>query len=154
MRTLQSAGFWVNIGIAVPVILIAGIALSSCGDLLSDLDTVISRHQLIGTWKVTENAGPAKSAMGDVYWVDISEHPFDSSKLVIYNFYNVGADAEAVLDGNILSLPLQTLDGGYSVSGYGEIQGSKANEIIWTYTADDGSGEVEKATAVYTRLSF
>jgi len=154
MRTLRSAGSWVNKGMVLSIIFLSGIALSSCEDLVPDLNTVISRDKLVDTWKVTETTDPVKSAMDDVYRVDISKHPFDSSKVVIYNFYNVGADAEATLEGLTLSLPLQTLEGGYSVSGYGEIQGSKANEIIWTYTADDGSGEVEKGTAVYTRLTF
>ena len=154
MTTFRSAGFWVNKGMVLSIILLSGIVFSSCEDLLPDLNTVISRDKLIDTWKVTETTNPVKSAMDDVYWVDISKHPFDSGKVVIYNFYNVDADAEATLDGLTLNLPLQTLEEGYNVSGYGEIQGNKANEIIWTYTADDGSGEVERGTAVYTRLTF
>jgi len=150
----RSAGFWVLKGMVLSVFLLAGIAFSSCEDLLPELNTVVPRDKLIDTWKVTETTDPLKSAMNDVYWVNISKHPFDSNKLVIYNFYNVDSDAEATLDGYTLNLPRQTLEGGYTVTGSGEIQGSKANEIIWTYTADDGSGEVEKGSAVYTRLTF
>jgi len=135
------------------LLILTVIGLSSCEDLLSDLDGGDPRDKLIDTWKVEETIGSKKSA-SEVYWVEIFKHPSDSSKVVIFNFYNVDADAEAVLNGNTLSLPLQDLDGGFTLSGNGEIQGSKANEIIWTYVVDDGSGVYENITEVYTRLTF
>ena len=146
-------GFRIRIWIPCLFILLAGAGLSSCEDLLTNLDSGITREKLIDTWKVDETPGSYKSAL-EVYWVEISEHPYDTSRVIIYNFYNVDADAEAVLSGSTLNLPVQTLEGGYTVSGSGEIQGSKANEIIWTYSVDDGSGVEDKVTAVYTRLSF
>ncbi len=135
------------------VILLMGIGFTSCEDLLSDLDGGDPRDKLIDTWKVEETIGSKKSTM-EVYYVDFFKHPDDSSKVVITNFYNVDAVAEAVLSGNSLSLPLQDLDGGFTLSGKGEIQGSKANEIIWTYSVDDGSGVAENIKEVYTRLTF
>lgn len=131
--------------------LLAIAALSSCEDLLTDSGDL--RDKLVDTWKVDETAVPQKSAL-EVYWVEISKHPYDTSRVVIYNFYNVDADAEAILSGSTLNLPLQTLEGGYDVSGSGQIKGSKANEIIWTYTVDDGSGVAENISAVYTRLTL
>ena len=135
------------------LLLLMGIGFSSCEDLLNDLDGGDPRDKLIDTWKVEETTGSKKSA-SEVYWVEISKHPNDSSKVVIFNFYNVDADAEAVLSGNTLSLPLQDLEGGFTISGKGEIQGSKANEIIWTYSVDDGSGMAENIKEVYSRLTF
>jgi len=135
------------------LLLLMGIGFSSCEDLLNDLDGGDPRDKLIDTWKVEETTGSIKSA-SEVYWVEISKHPNDSSKVVIFNFYNVDADAEAVLSGNTLSLPLQDLEGGFTISGKGEIQGSKANEIIWTYSVDDGSGMAENIKEVYSRLTF
>lgn len=126
----------------------------SCEDLLTDLDSGDPRDKLVDTWKVDEtSSGKRKSAL-EIYYVEISRHPFDSTRVVIYNFYNVHADAEAVLSGSTLNLPLQSLEGGYAVRGSGQIQGIKASEIIWTYRVDDGSGVEENLTAVYTRPSF
>ena len=139
--------------ILLPVLILTGLGLSSCEDLLTDLDGGDPRDKLIDTWRVEETGGSKKSAM-EVYWVEIFKHPNDSSRVMIFNFYNVDADAEAVLSGNSLSLPRQDLDGGFTISGSGQIQGSKANEIIWTYSVDDGSGVAENITEVYTRLTF
>ncbi len=135
------------------ILLLSGIGLTSCEDLLTDPDSGDPRDKLMDTWKCDESPGNYKSAM-EVYWVEIFKHPYDTTRVVISNFYNVDADAEAILKDNTLTLPLQTIDGGYKVSGSGQILGSKANEINWTYTVDDGSGEVYRASAVYTRLTF
>ena len=45
------------------------------------------------------------------------------------------------------------MPGGWTVQGSGEVQKSW-DEIIWTYTADDGSGFAEKVTAAYTRIGL
>jgi len=133
--------------------LFTGVLFNACEDLLSDLGTGDPRDKLEDTWKCDETPGTYKSAM-EVYWVEISKHPYDSTRVIIYNFFNVDADAEAILMGNSLSLPLQTLEGGFKVQGSGQIQGLKANEIIWTYTIDDGSGTKDNYTAVYSRLTL
>lgn len=137
------------------VLLLAAVAgLSSCEDILTDLGADITREMLEDTWKVEETGGSYKSAE-EVYYVEISLHPTDSGRILIYNFYNVDADAEAVLDGGMdLLLPRQTIEGGYTVSGSGQVQGNKANQIIWTYSVNDGSGVAESITAVYSRLTF
>jgi hypothetical protein len=141
---------WINTLLTTAVF---SILLSSCEDLLTDPDGGNMRERLVDTWKVDETESPRKSSK-DIYWVEISKHPYDSNRVIIYNFYNVDADAEAVVNGYTLSLPAQTLEGGYEVSGSGQIQGSRANEIIWTYTVDDGSGVAASVSAVYTRLTF
>ncbi len=152
MNQYGSVIYWLRAGRALLPVLVAGMILSSCEDLLTNVDGD-PRDKLVDTWKVDETPASYKSTM-EVYWVEISKHPYDSNRVVIYNFYNVDADAEATLSGSTLSLPLQTLEGGYRVSGSGQIQGTKANEIIWTYTVDDGSGQEDRVTAVYSRLTF
>jgi hypothetical protein len=137
--------------IAVLFILLAVTGLSSCEDILSD--SVDPRNKLTGTWKVDETAGTLKTAL-EIYRVEISKHPYDSNRIVIYNFYNVDADAEAVLSGRTLALPRQTLQGGFDVSGSGQITGSNANEITWSYTVDDGSSIPVSRIAVYTFVSL
>ena len=133
--------------------IVSGMGLSSCEDLLTDLEGGDPRDKLVDTWRVQDTANGKKSAL-EVYWAEISRHNTDSSRIVIHNFYNVSSDAEAVLSGSKLTLPLQELEGGFTVSGSGAIQGSKANEIIWNYSVDDGSGVAESISEVYTRLTF
>ena len=135
------------------IFIVSAVFISSCEDILGDLNSGFTREMLVDTWKVEETPGKYKSDE-EVYWIEISEHLTDTSKVIIYNFYNIDADAEAILSGSNLDLPQQTLEGGYTVVGSGEIQGNKGNEIIWSYSVDDGSGVSEKITAVYTRLSF
>lgn len=129
------------------------VVISSCEDLLGDLNSGITREMLVDTWKVEETPGQYKSDE-EIYWVEISEHLTDTARIIIYNFYNVDADAEAVLSGTTLTLPQQTIEGDYTVEGSGEIQGNKGNEIIWSYSVDDGSGVSENITAIFTRLTF
>jgi len=43
------------------------------------------------------------------------------SRILISNFYNVNTNAEAILSGMELTLPLQILQGGFTVTGIGDI---------------------------------
>lgn len=138
----------------LPAICASFLLLFSCEDLLQDLDAGITRESLVDTWKVEETQGGYKSSE-EVYWVEISLHPSDTARLIIYNFYNIDADAEAILlNGTRLDLPAQELEGGYTVNGSGEIQGNRGNQILWTYMVDDGSGIPVQFNATYTRLTF
>lgn len=123
---------------------------NACEDLLGDIETGDPRDKIVDTWKCDEESSYYKSVK-EVYWVEISKHPTDSSRIIIYNFYNVDADAEAIMNGLNLTLPLQTLEGGYTVSGNGLIR-KDYKEINWQYTVDDGSGDLDKAAALYSRL--
>jgi hypothetical protein len=150
----DSAGRTFRTWQAILMFLLAAGALTSCEDLLTDLGSGDPRDKLVDTWKVEETAGGRKKSAEETYWVEISKHPYDSTRVVIYNFYNVQDDAQAVLSGSTLTLPIQILQGGYTVRGSGQIQGVKANEIIWTYWVDDGNGVEERFTAVYSRLTL
>ncbi len=134
--------------------LLPGIILlffTSCEDLLTN-DTGDQRGNLVDTWKCDEQNGYYKSVK-EIYYVEISKHPTDSARILIYNFYNVDANAEAILQGKTLTLQQQTLQGGYQVSGTGEVQGNW-NEILWSYKVDDGSGVSNNVNAVYTRYGL
>jgi hypothetical protein len=141
--------FW----IATIVLLFALAGITACEDLLTD-QPGDPRDKLVDTWKVEETPGAVKKSELEVYWVEISKDPNDSTRIMIDNFYNVQAVAGAILNGNTLTLPAQTLEGGYDVTGTGQLQGTRPNEIIWTYRVDDGSGLAQNITAVYTRLTF
>ncbi len=126
---------------------------SSCEDLLGP-DTGGDRDMLVDTWKVTEESSPLKSGQG-AYWVEIEKHPDNQNMVLIYFFHGLGNDvyAEASLSGSTLTLGSQVLEGGWTIQGSGEIQNSW-NEINWTYTADDGSSNIDQVTAVYTRIGL
>jgi hypothetical protein len=134
------------------LVIIAFLA-NACEDLLGP-DTVSGRDKLVDTWKVIETSSPLKSARG-AYWVEIEKHPDQSDMILIWYFHGLGDNvyAEAVLSGRTLTLESQTLEGGWIVQGGGEVQ-NNWNEIVWTYTVDDGSGMLEKVEAVYTRLGL
>ncbi len=123
---------------------------NACEDLLGDMETGDPRDNIVDTWKCDEESNFYKSAK-EIYWVEISKHPTDSTRIIIYNFYNVKADAEAVMNGLDLTLPLQTIKGGFTVSGTGRIN-KDYKEIHWQYIVDDGSGQLDNASAVYSRL--
>ena len=135
------------------VLVMLAILAYSCENLLGP-DTVSDRDRLVDTWKVTETSSPLKSAQG-AYWVEIEKHPDRQDMILIYSFHGLGDNvyAEAVLSGRTLTLENQTLEGGWVVQGNGVVQNSW-DEIIWTYTVDDGSGILEKVEAVYTRLGL
>ena len=121
----------------------------ACEDLLNILDTDDQRSRLVDAWKCDESS-TYKSEL-EIYWVEISKHPTDSSRILISNFYNVNTNAEAILSGMELTLPPQTLQGGFTVTGKGDIH-DDWNKITWSYSVDDGSGETSNVTAIYTRL--
>ncbi len=126
------------------------LAGSSCEDLLDGLDDDL-RDLLVDEWMVTENPAPLKSPE-EVYWVEITKHPLDSTSVLISNFYNVGTSAQAVavLSGTKLTLHSQPLSGGFIVSGSGNI-GPDRETINWTYNVDDGSGTPETYSAEYKK---
>ena len=126
------------------------ILLSSCEDFLP-FDLTGDRADIIDSWKCDESDTYLKSAMS-VYWVHIEEHPGDSAKILIYNFFDLDENiaAEATVSVKELNLKQQTLEGGFTFTGTGRVS-READKIDWTYTLDDGSGEEVEITAVYTR---
>lgn len=122
---------------------------ASCEDLLTDPGTdgdVIS--SLEDTWHVEE----VSQAFGNhPYVVEIMRHASDSARIYVDNFYNVDATVEAVVSGHNLSIPQQQIEGGYTVTGSGTVS-PDLKKINWQYGVDDGSGQVDECTAVYTRF--
>jgi hypothetical protein len=109
------------------------------------------REKLSGLWLCDESEGYLKSAL-ETYYVEIDPHPYDSTKVLISNFFNVDDDAEAGISGTSLTLASQTLKGGFTVHGSGVIS-KNYTQIDWVYWVNDGSGENYKITAVYTKES-
>lgn len=122
-----------------------------CEDLLTDLGNDNIREKITGSWLCDESDGYLKS-VEETYNVEIFLDPDDSTKVLIFNFFNLDPDisAEAILSGNRLILPGQILEGGFTISGSGSIAKSNT-QIDWEYSVNDGSGQDYELTAIYTK---
>lgn len=127
----------------IPICCILIIACYSC-ELTEDTvyDTIFD------TWKCKESSEEYGES---TYLVDISQSYSDNTEVILDNFYNLGFGIEVVgnLSGQIISLPVQVVDGN-TISGTGNIA-SDLKRIDFSYTVNDGSGTIDHITAVYTR---
>ena len=120
--------------------------LISCDELLDNPVDGDIRSKIEGVWHVEEDS---QLFLTTNYLVEISKHPWDSNKVYLDNIYNVNSSAEAIVNGRNLTIPYQTMEGGFRIYGTGTV--SKAyDEISWEYTVDDGSSQLDNVTAVYT----
>lgn len=113
---------------------------------------------LKGRWSVEEESEYFKSQQY-IYEVTISISPQDFSRIIISNFYQLGTNAEAI--GEVQGNRIQLLEN-QTISGYGEsyavISGDGTitddfQNINWSYSVDDGSGNPDNATAIYTKIN-
>jgi hypothetical protein len=136
---------------SISLIIVLMLFVSGCEDLPIFLDGGDPRERVSGLWLCDESEGYLKSAL-ETYYVEIDPHPYDSAKVIISNFFNVGDDAEAGISGTSLTLANQTLTGGFTIHGSGVIS-KNYTQIDWIYYVNDGSGDSYKITAVYTKES-
>jgi hypothetical protein len=106
------------------------------------------RTSVIGTWQCVE-VGTVSTP--NPYFVDIAYDYNDTTRLILYNFYNIGYSSEIIAEyeGNKITLISQVV-GGYSFVGEGVVS-SNYKEIEWQYEVDDGSGMIDYVSAVYSR---
>jgi hypothetical protein len=125
--------------------------VASCEDLLNGLENTDPRERITGSWICDESEGYLKSFL-ETYPVEIFLDPDDSANVLVFNFFNLDTDisAEAILSGSRLTLPGQTLEGGFIISGSGVIAKGDT-EIEWNYSVNDGSGKPYELKAVYTK---
>lgn len=110
--------------LAVFLLLFAGTGCEE--DLLPEPDD--PRDAFTGTWICTDY--PAKST-ATAYTVEIVADPFNSSRVIIYNFFQLGMEEGpyAIVAGNTLTVPEQLIfNNTWQVSGFGRL---KADEILW-----------------------
>ena len=88
----------------------------------------------------------------NAYQVYISGYPGDSSKVLISNFYQLGNSVEATAELNGRTLISQTLSGGFIINLGTRIIPISFDKISWSNAIDDGSGDIDNVTAVYTKV--
>jgi hypothetical protein len=134
------------------IIIIALLMLYSCELIDDNPGSGSVRDRIEGQWRCDENSQIYKSTQS-IYWVYIDPDLYDSTRVIISNFYNLGNDIYvfARVNNYNLSIYSQITDDGYTIlSGSGTISSNYKN-ISWTYKVDDGSGEIDNVTATYTR---
>jgi hypothetical protein len=126
---------------------------ASCEELLNNQGTDEDvRDKIEGQWSCDETSEIYKST-AEIFAVYISPDQDDSTKVLIDNFYELGYDVSVVatVSNRNLYIASQTVGDGYTIIGSGTIS-SNYNEIKWNYSVEDGSGQVDNATATYTKL--
>jgi hypothetical protein len=121
---------------------------TACDELVHDPGGGDVIDALEDNWRVEEESQIFSKSS---YIVEIERHPTDSTRIYVDNFYNVDATVQAVVTNRNISIPDQVMEGGYRVYGSGTVSVNNQS-ISWQYTVDDGSGQLDNVTAVYTRL--
>jgi len=135
------------------IILLLSIFSSCLPDEEINPDSDDPRDNIEYTWTCNENS-PTYGEL--TYMVDISKDPYDSTKVILSNFYQLGtwSTTKATLSGKTLTISSQTVDG-HTISGQGTIE-SNYKTINWTYEVVelnywDKVLAKENVTAVFTR---
>lgn len=126
---------------------------NSC-ELADDLGGNATISKITGDWDCAEDSEYFKKSTKSTqsnYSVYISPDPDNDNGILIDDFYNVGVGVKAVVNGNTITIPGQTIEGGYVIlSGTGLISGNY-NEITWEYRINIGGSAIDDVTAIYTR---
>jgi len=122
-----------------------GLLFNSC-----EFDDLGVANSIEGVWSVQEE----HEDLGvNAYQVEILVSPEDPNEVHIYNFLHLGNGlstnifATALVDGNELIIPQQTIDG-HTISGTGVISSGR-DEIQLSHTDNYGSGNAQ-VDATYT----
>lgn len=112
------------------------------------LDNSDSRDKFAGTWQCKENSRINGTSS---FTVIISKDSSNSSQVKIANFYMYGLSEHAIanVSGRNISIPKQTLCNNL-IHGDGYIDNSETT-INFEYVIDDGSGEIDSCTAIFTK---
>ncbi len=136
------------------LILLAGLLLTltnSC-ELTDDLPGNETISKIEGDWNCTEVSEYFKKSTSENYLVTISPDADNDNGILIDKFYHLGdIGVKAEINGLTITIPEQTMEGGYVIkSGTGVIS-SNYKEINWKYSINIGGGAIDDATAIYIK---
>jgi hypothetical protein len=131
------------------LIMLTGFVVNSCEVAESLLNDV---GKLEGEWTCDETSEYFKKTTASVYSVYISPDADNVNGIIMDGFYNLGdVGAIANVSGLTITIPSQSLEGGYTIlSGTGTIS-SNYKTITWSYNINIGGDAVDHVTAVYTK---
>ena len=119
--------------------LLSTVFFFSCQQDLGDLNRASTIENIVGKWHVVRYEGDVNPE----YQVEITENTDVDNGIIIHNFYNNGADAQATVKDMEITLPSQKL-GTYTIQATGVIS-QDFQRINWTITVDG-----EQVTATFT----
>ncbi len=123
----------------IPVAFVALlIFFSGCEELDNTDPDTDPRDDFVGEWNCNEV--PAKR---NSYRVNIDYDNSNNSQVLLFNFGLLGQSASAygIVAGNDVTVPLQEIQGDWTVDGQGELTDEET--IEWTYTIDDGADRID-----------
>lgn len=134
---------------SVLLVTLFGLTFTACQEDTFEDDTSDVRDRFVGTWTVSET----ESNQTRNFDVTISKSDFNSSRINIFNFYKLGQQDSVIasvstVSSNTITIPNQVIQNTYGFSGSGVLQDD--NTIEFSYTVDDGNGDVN-VTAVFSR---
>jgi len=117
----------------------------SCEPENSDPQTDDTREKFVETWHCEEESQVFGTS---TYSLSIEMDEYDDDNIVIYNFYQLGAQMylTAKLNGSSFSINNKTIDNN-TVNGTGSIL-NNSKRIEWEYYVDDGNS-IDTVTSVY-----
>lgn len=135
-----------NLKIKIIPILLIILFNNSC-----ELEDLNNYQSIDGEWRVDETSEIYKSTQS-IYYVEIIQHPTDSTMYFIDNFYGLGPgkSLNIIVNNQNIIIGSQNLDG-HQIIGSGTITSDFKN-IYLAYNVDDSGGLIDHVTANYTRL--
>jgi len=136
-----------NKTISIFIVIMLFIYSCELDDLNSNNDP---RDNIEDTWKIENETLKSLKA---VYYVDIVKHQSDSTKVVLYNFHNLGENIYIVgtYNNNRITVSNFTTEGGFKINGTG-IVSLKYKDISWDYSVDIGDGEPQEYLSTFIRI--
>lgn len=106
---------------------------------------ILSQDKYIGNYYVTESCNPGTTNGWAFSYISPG---FSIETIIISNFLGIGRDAEAVINGNFITLPQQSI-GSYQFSGTGSfIENANRIELSYEYYVN---GTASRCTAYFSK---
>jgi len=125
--------------------------INSC-EVAKDIVGNITVSKIEGEWSCDENSEYFKKSTTSVYSVYISPDADNDNGVIIDGFYNLGdLGVKANVSGLTITIPQQTVEGGFTILTGSGIVSANYKEITWSYNINIGGDAVDHVTAVYTK---
>jgi len=114
------------------LLLIAGLVLTSC-DILVVEPRYDDRDRVTGSYRIEEYSQTYNESIRFNIYIRKSANTYNSSDIIIENFYNAGMDVRAEIVNNKIYISRQYVNG-YEIEGVGTLF---LNEVTLNYSVRD-----------------